>query len=37
MVVDTLASGGVDTSVWQRIFWASLMGIVAIALSLPEG
>ena len=33
MVVDTLASGGVaNTPVWQRIFWASLMGIVAIAL-----
>jgi hypothetical protein len=32
MVVDTLASGGVaNTPVWQRIFWASLMGIVAIA------
>ncbi len=33
MVVDTLASGGVaNTPVWQRIFWASLMGVVAIAL-----
>jgi hypothetical protein len=33
MVVDTLASGGVaNTPVWQRIFWASLIGIVAIAL-----
>ena len=33
MVVDTLASGGSsNTPVWQRIFWASLMGIVAIAL-----
>jgi choline-glycine betaine transporter len=32
MVVDSLASGGVEHTVWQRIFWASLMGIVAIAL-----
>lgn len=38
MVVDTLASGGVaNTPVWQRIFWASLMGIVAIALLLAGG
>ncbi|WP_170925818.1 BCCT family transporter, partial [Escherichia coli] len=35
---DTLASGGVaNTPVWQRIFWASLMGIVAIALLLAGG
>ncbi|WP_201290547.1 BCCT family transporter, partial [Escherichia coli] len=33
MVVDTLASGGVaNTPVWQRIFCALLMGVVAIAL-----
>ncbi len=38
MVVDTLASGGVShTPVWQRIFWASLMGIVAIALLVAGG
>ncbi len=38
MVVDTLATGGVaNTPVWQRIFWASLMGIVAIALLLAGG
>ncbi|WP_368304021.1 BCCT family transporter, partial [Escherichia coli] len=38
MVVDTLASGGVaNTPVWQRIFWASLMGVVAIALLIAGG
>ena len=38
MVVDTLASGGVDnTPVWQRIFWASMMGVVAIVLLLAGG
>ncbi|MCL0268940.1 BCCT family transporter, partial [Klebsiella pneumoniae] len=38
MVVDTLASGGVaNTPVWQRIFWASLIGIVAIALLIAGG
>ncbi|EKT54398.1 BCCT family transporter [Providencia burhodogranariea] len=38
MVVDTLASGGdSDTPIWQRIFWAGLMGIVAIALLLAGG
>ncbi|UNE44043.1 choline BCCT transporter BetT [Serratia ureilytica] len=38
MVVDTLASGGSsNTPVWQRIFWASLMGIVAIALLVAGG
>ena len=35
MVVDTLASGGdTHTPVWQRIFWAGLMGVVAITLLL---
>ncbi|BBU87188.1 choline transporter [Escherichia coli] len=35
---ESLASGGVaNTPVWQRIFWASLMGIVAIALLLAGG
>ncbi|MDX7991825.1 choline BCCT transporter BetT [Xenorhabdus littoralis] len=38
MVVDTLASGGANyTPVWQRIFWAGLMGVVAIALLLAGG
>lgn len=38
MVVDTLASGGdSDTPVWQRIFWAGLMGVVAITLLLAGG
>lgn len=38
MVVDTLASGGASyTPVWQRIFWAVLMGIVAIALLVAGG
>ncbi|WBL72254.1 BCCT family transporter [Serratia liquefaciens] len=38
MVVDTLASGGSDqTPIWQRIFWASLMGLVAIALLIAGG
>lgn len=38
MVVDTLAAGGADdTPVWQRIFWAALMGVVAITLLLAGG
>lgn len=38
MVVDTLASGGKsNTPTWQRIFWAGLMGVVAIALLLAGG
>ncbi len=38
MVVDTLASGGSkNTPVWQRIFWASLMGVVAITLLIAGG
>ena len=38
MVVDTLASGGVDhTPIWQRIFWAALMGVVATVLLLAGG
>ncbi|MGR7122188.1 BCCT family transporter [Klebsiella aerogenes] len=38
MVVDTLASGGAgNTPLWQRIFWAGLMGVVAIALLLAGG
>ena len=38
MVVDMLASGGDDnTPIWQRVFWASTEGIVAIALLLAGG
>ncbi|MDU9022731.1 BCCT family transporter [Pseudomonas corrugata] len=38
MVVDMLASGGSPvTPVWQRVFWASSMGLVAIALLLADG
>lgn len=38
LVVDTLASGGdSDTPIWQRIFWAGMMGAVAIALLLAGG
>ncbi|SFU42095.1 BCCT family transporter [Xenorhabdus koppenhoeferi] len=38
MVVDTLVSGGADhTPVWQRIFWAGLMGVVAISLLIAGG
>ncbi|RJG40304.1 BCCT family transporter [Motilimonas pumila] len=38
MVVDMLASGGTDkTPVWQRVYWASLEGVVAIALLLAGG
>ncbi|MCW3149472.1 choline BCCT transporter BetT [Stutzerimonas stutzeri] len=38
LVVDMLASGGQPgTPVWQRIFWASTMGGVAIALLLADG
>lgn len=38
LVVDLLASGGqAETPVWQRIFWSSLMGVVAIALLLADG
>lgn len=38
LVVDQLASGGAEsTPVWQRIFWSSLMGVVAIALLLADG
>ncbi len=38
LVVDLLASGGVSpTPVWQRLFWAVSMGVVAIALLLADG
>lgn len=38
LVVDSLASGGVmNTPVWQRIFWASVEGIVASVLLVAGG
>lgn len=38
LVLDMLASGGqLNTPLWQRIFWASSTGVVAIALLLSGG
>jgi len=38
LVIDTLASGGAkEPPVWQRIYWASLEGLVACALLLTGG
>lgn len=38
MVIDMLASGGKShTPIWQRVFWASLVAIVAIVLLLAGG
>ncbi|HKM36522.1 MAG TPA: BCCT family transporter [Thiopseudomonas sp.] len=38
IVIDSLASGGVtNTPVWQRVFWASMQGLVAAALLLAGG
>ncbi len=38
LVIDMLASGGkTETPLWQRVFWASSTGIVAIALLLTGG
>ena len=38
LVIDMLASGGkTETPLWQRIFWASSTGVVAIALLLSGG
>lgn len=38
MVVNMLSSGGVDqTPIWQRIYWAALMGLVAVVLLLAGG
>lgn len=38
LVIDSLASGGISkTPVWQRIFWATLEGVVASALLLAGG
>ncbi|WP_299727892.1 choline BCCT transporter BetT [uncultured Endozoicomonas sp.] len=38
MVVDMLASGGSNkTPLWQRIFWSSMIGVVAMVLLLAGG
>ncbi|HDY84690.1 hypothetical protein LCGC14_1603630 [marine sediment metagenome] len=38
LVVDSIASGGVhETPIWQRVFWASLEGIIAATLLLAGG
>ncbi len=38
LVVDMLCSNGqTNTPVWQRIFWASIAGVVAMALMLADG
>ncbi len=38
LVIDSLAAGGaLRTPVWQRVFWASIEGVVASALLLAGG
>ncbi|MFY9178283.1 MAG: BCCT family transporter [Venatoribacter sp.] len=38
LVIDSLAAGGaLHTPVWQRIFWASLEGVIAAVLLLAGG
>lgn len=38
LVIDMLASGGkTETPLWQRVFWASSTGVVAISLLLTGG
>ncbi|MEC9313249.1 MAG: BCCT family transporter [Pseudomonadota bacterium] len=38
LVIDSLASGGASaTPVWQRVFWASLEGLLAAALLIAGG
>ncbi|ATZ73418.1 choline transporter [Idiomarina sp. X4] len=37
LVIDSLASGGMETPVWQRVFWASSEGIVAAVLLVAGG
>lgn len=38
LVIDSLASGGASkTPVWQRVFWATIEGLVAAALLLAGG
>ncbi|GAA4891612.1 choline BCCT transporter BetT [Ferrimonas pelagia] len=38
MVVNMLASGGEDdTPLWQRVYWAALLGVVAVVLLIAGG
>lgn len=38
LVIDSLASGGqLQTPVWQRVFWAALLGVVASVLLIAGG
>jgi choline/glycine/proline betaine transport protein len=38
LVIDSLASGGaLNTPVWQRVFWAALLGVVASVLLIAGG
>jgi choline/glycine/proline betaine transport protein len=38
LVVDSLASGGAhETPIWQRVFWASMEGVIASTLLLAGG
>lgn len=38
LVIDSLASGGAPkTPIWQRVFWASIQGIVAAVLLIAGG
>ncbi|MDR9499138.1 MAG: BCCT family transporter [Hydrogenovibrio sp.] len=38
LVVDSLASGGAHyTPVWQRVFWAAMLGVIASVLLLAGG
>lgn len=38
LVIDSLASGGaLNTPVWQRVFWASLEGVIASVLLMAGG
>lgn len=37
LVIDSLASSGVESPVWQRVFWAVLLGVVASVLLIAGG
>jgi choline/glycine/proline betaine transport protein len=37
LVVDTITSGGVESPVWQRVFWAVGAGVVAAVLLVAGG
>lgn len=37
LVIDMLASGGIETPAWQRAFWACAAGVVASTLLLADG